>query len=49
MMMNQDGQFVIQQKTSSTSQITQKAPSDTILEPYSFPSTGGTELETKEE
>lgn len=49
MMMNQDGQFVIQQSTSSTSQVTQSMPSDTVVEPYSFPSTGGTELETKEE
>ena len=49
MMMNQDGQFVIQQSTSSTSQVTQSTPSDTVVEPYSFPSTGGTELETKEE
>ena len=49
MMMNQDGQFVIQQNTSSTGQVTQTAPNDTVVEPYSFPSTGGTELETKEE
>ena len=49
MMMNQDGQFVIQQNTSSTSQVTKIATSETVLEPYSFPSTGSEETELKEE
>ena len=49
MAMNQDGQFVIQQNTSSTSQVTQISTSETVLEPYSFPSTGDGETESKEE
>jgi hypothetical protein len=49
MMMNQDGQFVIQQNTSSTGQVTQTAPNDTVLEPYSFPSTDGQESESKDD
>ena len=42
MMMNQDGRFIIEQNTSSTTQVTQTTANDTVLEPYSFPSTGGT-------
>jgi hypothetical protein len=47
MMMNQDGQFVIEQNTSSTNQVTQTRTDETILEPYSFPSTDGVNNETK--
>ena len=49
MMMNQDGQFVIEQNTSSTNQVTQTRTDETILQPYSFPSTDGVDQETKEE
>ena len=49
MMMNQDGQFVLQQNTSSTGQVTQTAPNDTVQEPYSFPSTDGQETESKDD
>ena len=37
MAMNQDGGFVIPQNTGSTSQVTQIAPNDTVVEPYSSP------------
>lgn len=47
MMMNRDGGFVIQQNTGSTSQVTQIATDETVLEPYSFPSTDDTESDTK--
>jgi hypothetical protein len=47
--MNQDGQFVIQQNTASTTQVTQVVTDETVIEPYSFPSTGGEETELKEE
>jgi hypothetical protein len=49
MMMNQDGQFVIQQNTASTTQVTQVVTDETVIEPYSFPSTGDGETESKEE
>ena len=49
MVMNQDGQFILQQNTSSTSQVTQIATTETVLESYSFPSTGGEETELKDE
>ena len=49
MMMNQDGQFVLQQNTSSTGQVTQTASNDTVQEPYSFPSTDGQETESKDD
>jgi hypothetical protein len=42
MMTDQDGRFMIEQNPSSTTQVTQTAASDTVLEPYSFPPTGGT-------
>ena len=45
MMMNQDGGFVIPQYTGSTSQITQIATDETVVEPYSFPGTSSPELE----
>ena len=49
MMMNQDGQYILQQNTSSTTQVSQIATSETVLEPYSFPLTGDEEVELKEE
>ena len=49
MAMNQDGQFILQQNLSSTSQVTQIATSETVLESYSFPSTGGEETELEKE
>ena len=49
MVMNQEGQFVLQQTPSSTNQVTQFENNETIREPYSFPSTGGINHETKEE
>ena len=49
MVMNQDGQFVIQQNTASTTQVTQVVTDETVIEPYSFPSTGDGETESKEE
>ena len=49
MVLNQDGQFVIQQNTASTTQVTQVVTDETVTEPYSFPSTSGEETEFKEE
>ncbi len=49
MMMNQDGGFVIPQNTGSTAQVTQTAPNDTVVEPYSSPKSSDDTTESMNE